>query len=94
MEGKLICEVFVIKLFDEADKEIGMTVGDVNAAAYAFANSKRAVKAVGNNNLFGKETWMKKDFSEKQLSKVRNRHKLGDDLLFWVGKPLIINKTD
>ena len=92
MEGKLISEVFVIKLFDEADKEIGMTVGDVNAAAYAFANSKRAVKAVGSNNLFGEETWLKRNFTERQLSKVRYCHKLGEDLLFWVGEPLVINK--
>lgn len=92
MEGKLISEVFVIKLFDDADNEIGMTVGDVNNAVYAFANSKRAVKAVGNNSLFGEETWLKRDFSEKQLSKVRNRHKLGNDLLFWVGAPLVVNK--
>ena len=92
MEGKLINEVFVIKLFDEADREIGMTVGGNDAVAYAFANSKRAVKAVGNNSLFGKETWLKSNFTEKQLSKVRNCHNLGDDLLFWCGAPLVVNK--
>jgi len=92
MEGKLINEVFVIKLFDDSDKEIGMTVGGVDAVAYAFANSKRAVKAVGNNSLFGEETWLKSNFTEKQLAKVRNCHKLGEDLLFWQGEPLVVNK--
>ena len=91
-EGRLFSARVVVKLFDASDNEIGMTIGGAKEIAYAMANSKRIAKAVSHSPLFGKEVTERASLSEKVLDSVRNNHKLGEFLLFWVGAPLVVNK--
>lgn len=81
----------VIKLYDAQDNEIGMTVGGSKEIAYAMAHSTRISKAVAHNPMFGEEVIMRKDIC-MHLDKVMNNHRLGDNLLFWAGAPLVVNK--
>ena len=86
----LISEREVIRLYDDQGKEIGMTVGGSREMAYAFTASTRIAKAVAYSQLFGEEVTMRSDISKRLLEEVKERHHLGDNLLFWI-KTLVIN---
>ena len=91
-EGRLFSEKVVVKLYDSSEKEIGMTIGGAKEIAYAMAHSKRIVKAVSHSPLFGKEVTERASLSQRTLDKVKDQKKLGENLLFWVGEPLVVNK--
>ena len=91
-EGRLFSEKVVVKLYDSSDKEIGMTIGGAKEIAYAMAHSQRVAKAVSHSPLFGKEITERSSLSQRTLDKVRDHKKFGENLLFWVGEPLIVNK--
>lgn len=90
-EGELFGASVVVKLFDATDKEIGMTIGGSKEIAYAMSQSERIVKAVSHSSLFGNEITERVSFTKEIFDKVRNQHKLGEHLLFWVGEPLVRN---
>lgn len=91
-EGRLFSEKVVVKLYDSSDKEIGMTIGGAKEIAYAMAHSQRVAKAVSHSPLFGKEITERSSLSQRTLDKVRDHKKFGENLLFWVGEPLVVNK--
>ena len=90
--GELFGEKVVVKLYDAQGKEIGMTIGGTKEIAYAMSQSKRIAKAICYSEMFGEETVLRSGI-ESQLDKYKDKHKLGEHLLFWVGVPLVVNNV-
>ena len=72
------------RLYDADGKEIGVTNYSHEAIVYAMSRSPRIQSAKTVSPLFGNEEINRSDVTEKMLTKVRNRHELGECLLFWV----------
>lgn len=72
------------RLYDADGKEIGVTNYHPECVAYAMAHSQRIVSAKTVNPLFGSEVIRRSDISKETLQKVRNKHSLGECLLFWI----------
>lgn len=89
--GQLFSEKQVIRLYDLQGNEIGITIGGAKEIAYAMSKSQRIEKAISFSPLFGEEVTLRSSLSQKALAKVADNKKLGENLLFWVGKPIVIN---
>ena len=80
------------RLYDEKGKEIGVTDYRYEAVVYAMSQSKRIKYATPISQMFGKECIKRDDIPQSVIDKVSKQKKYGENLLFWVGKPLVVNK--
>ena len=79
-------------LYDKDGREIGVTTYTYEAIVYAMANHPNIETARTYDGMFGDVVVERKSFSEPVLAKFENKIELGDNLLFWVGPPIFVNK--
>ena len=79
-------------LYDKDGKEIGVTNYTNEAIAYAMANHPSVETAQTYDRMFGKIVVERKSFTDAALAKVKEKKRLGECLLFWVGTPIVVNR--
>ena len=79
-------------LYDKDGKEIGVTTYTHEAIVYAMANHPSIETARTYDKMFGEIVVERKSFSKSVFDSYKDKTKYGDNLLFWVGSPILVNK--
>jgi len=79
-------------LYDKDGNEIGVTTYTNEAIAYAMAHHPSIETAKTYDRMFGEVIVERKSFSDSAFEKVKDKKKYGENLLFWVGPPILVRK--